>query len=222
MTLSIEEQEQIYEHYGIELYQRVNSPLRGDNNPSFSTKLVGDNVRWSDFGLGLMYKSVYDLVMEIEEVDFKPRPQPREKVLKVVPNSTWAGFEIDYWAKRGIDLFTLEHNLIFPLKLLFIDGKFICTSTKDNPKFIYYFDGTDRRGFKVYSPLDREHKWLSYNTSLYNLENGVNKLFNDLIVFSSRKDRIVFDSLELCFDTTSTMSEGKDGAEVIRTKWRCC
>ena len=229
MTLSIEEQEQIYEHYGVELYQRVNSPLRDDNKPSFSTKLVGDNVRWSDFGLGLRYKSVYDLVMEIEEVDFKhaaniikeiladnhkagttkkPRPQPKEKVLKVVPNDNWAGFEIGYWAKRDIDLFTLEHNLIFPLKLLFIDGKFICTSTKDNPKFIYYFDGTDRRGFKVYSPLDREHKWLSYNTSLYNLENEVNKLFNDLIVFSSRKDRIVFDSLELCFDTTSTMSEG--------------
>lgn len=229
MTLGIEEQEQVYEHYGIELYQRVNSPLRDDNNPSFSTKLVGDNVRWSDFGLGLKYKSVYDLVMEIEEVDFKqaaniirrilsdnhkagvvhkPRQQPKEKVLKVVPNDTWASFETDYWGIRDIDIHNCERNLIFPLKLLFIDGKFICTSTKDNPKFIYYFDKHDRRGFKVYSPLDKEHKWLSYNTSLYNLENEVTKLSDELIVFSSRKDRLVFDSLELNFDTTSTMSEG--------------
>jgi len=229
MTLDISQQEQIYEHYGVELYHRINSPLRDDNNPSFSTKLVGDNVRWSDFGLGLMYKSVYDLVMEIEDVDFKgaaniikdilaenhkaevvhkPRPQPKEKVLKVVPNDYWSEFEIAYWAKRDIDISTCERDLIFPLKLLFIDGKFICTSTKDNPKFIYYFDYRDRRGFKVYSPLDKEHKWLSYNTSLYNLENEVTKLYDNLIVFSSRKDRLVFDSLELCYDTTSTMSEG--------------
>lgn len=229
MTLDISQQEQIYEHYGVELYHRINSPLRDDNNPSFSTKLVGDNVRWSDFGLGLMYKSVYDLVMEIEDVDFKgaaniikdilaenhkaevvhkPRPQPKEKVLKVVPNDYWSEFEIAYWAKRDIDSSTCERDLIFPLKLLFIDGKFICTSTKYNPKYIYYFDSVDRRGFKVYSPLDNQHKWLSYNTSLYNLENKVVKKFDDLIVFSGRKDRMVFDSLQLPYDTTSTMSEG--------------
>lgn len=229
MTLDISQQEQIYEHYGVELYHRINSPLRDDNNPSFSTKLVGDNIRWADFGLGLKYKSVYDLVMEIEDVDFKgaaniikdilaenhkagvvhkPRQQPKEKVLKVVPNDYWSEFEIAYWAKRDIDSSTCERDLIFPLKLLFIDGKFICTSTKDNPKFIYYFDYRDRRGFKVYSPLDKEHKWLSYNTSLYNLENEVTKIYDNLIVFSSRKDRLVFDSLELCYDTTSTMSEG--------------
>jgi hypothetical protein len=227
--MTIEEQEQIYEHYGIELYQRVSSPLHEDNNPSFSTKLIGDNIKWSDFSLGLLGRSAYDLVMEIDDVDFKgatsiikeiladnhkagavhkPRQQPREKVLKVVPNDYWSEFETAYWAKRGIDIPTCEHNLILPLKLLFIDGKFICTSTKDNPKFIYYFDKYDRRGFKVYSPLDKEHKWLSYNTSLYNLENGVTKVSDNLIVFSSRKDRLVFDSLELCFDTTSTMSEG--------------
>lgn len=231
MTLDTSQQEQIYEHYGVELYHRINSPLRDDNNPSFSTKLVGDNIRWADFGLGLTYKSVYDLVMEIEEVDFKGAvniikailsenhrdglierrrcfKQPKEKVLKVVTNDYWSEFEIAYWAKRDIDISTCERDLIFPLKLLFIDGKFICTSTKDNPKFIYYFDDKDRRGFKVYSPLDKEHKWLSYNTSLYNLENEVTKLYDNLIVFSSRKDRLVFDSLELCYDTTSTMSEG--------------
>lgn len=230
INLTVEEQEQIYEHYGVVLYKPVSSPLRDDdNNPSFSTKLIDGSVKWSDFGLGMIGQSVYDFVMEIEGVDFKgaikiiknvlnssnvnirtqtPRKQVREKVLKVVPNNTWDNFEANYWSIRGISVETCKRNLIFPLKLLFIDGRFICTSTKENPKFIYYFDSENKSGFKVYSPLDKNFKWLSYNISLYNLENKVEKKYDDLIVFSGRKDRLVFDTLNLPYDTTSTMAEG--------------
>jgi hypothetical protein len=229
MTINLNQQELVYEHYGVDLYKRVNSPLRDDNEPSFSTKILGDRIVWSDFGLGLLGKSVYDFVMEMEGVEFKDaaaiirkilednvvnervttkRKPPKEKVLKVVPNDKWAPFESYYWGKREITPIECERNLIYPLKMLFIDGRFICTSTKENPKFIYYFDEDDRRGFKVYSPLDKEHKWLSYNTSFYSFENKVSKVFDDLIIFSSRKDRMVFDSLGLAYATTSVMAEG--------------
>ncbi len=234
--IELEDQEKVYEFYGVELYQVVNSPLpdRDDNKPSFSTKVYGERVLWSDFGLGLLGKSVYDFVMEMEGCDFRsaaakiksivsdtdltitsskatssgPRPTPKEKDIKVIPNNKWADFEVNYWKARGITTDHLLQDMTYPLKMLYIDNKFICTSTPDNPKFIYYFSEEDRSGFKVYSPLDVEHKWMSYKINLFDFENPPQDKYKDLIIFSSRKDRRVFDNVGLPYDTTSAMAEG--------------
>lgn len=228
--LTIEEQEIIYEHYGVELYSVVCSPLRDDNNPSFSTKQYGDNIKWSDFGAGLIGKSCYDFIMEAENCDFKAALSKakgilqneekasqkrsntatraiKDNTLEVMVTKKWESWELDYWKDFGITKEQLESDLTFPLRILKVNNVFKSTSTKDNPKFVYYLGGTVGESFKVYSPKDKDFKWISNRLDLVDYENPTQGKHKNLIVLSSRKDKQVFDNMGLPFDTTSSLSE---------------
>ena len=235
MRLSIEEQESVYEYYGVDLYTTMSSPLPGreDNNPSFSTKIYGDNLKWSDFGAGYIGQSCYDFIMKMENCDFKEALSKvkvilslHEKVspevckqatghnkarstkeIEVIPSTEWKKWEISYWQERGISVEQLTESLTFPLRILKIDRKFKSTSIKDNPKFIYYLDKFMGNSFKVYSPYDPLFKWISQGLDLVDYENAPQNRYNNLMILSGRKDKLVFDNYNLPFDTTSPMSE---------------
>lgn len=232
MNLTIEDQEYIFEFYGVELYEQISSPLPGreDSNPSFSTKLYGDRIKWSDFGAGLIGKSVIDFVMQMENANFKkaiskirlildgiekvensdtPQVKKRksEHTINVIHTTKFEKFELNYWKERGIGLKQLEESLTFPLRILKVDGKFASTSTPDNPKFVYYLGGHIGDSFKVYSPFDKDFKWISNRLDLVDYETPTQNKYKDLIVLSSRKDCLVFNNYNLEFDTTSSLSE---------------
>lgn len=226
MTLA--EQEYIYEHFGVELYTRISSPLRDDSNPSFSTRLRDDDkIFWKDFGTGDS-GDVYNFVMEYYGLDFrsaalkikdilagasaelKDRPVKKQKPplnMDVVVFDTYKKFEAEYWLRRGINVESLIADNVYPLKMLRKDKEFKATSSSTNPKFVYFLN-EQRTAWKLYSPLDTEFKWLSYNTHLVPYESAPEGAHKDLIVFSSKKDRLVFKTLDLPYDTTSLISEG--------------
>ena len=225
--LTIEEQEAIYDHYGVELYDVVCSPLRDENNPSFSTYERNGVVRWRDFGIG-EGGNVYDFIISKEGCNFpgskkiiqdilnnntvkhgatKKIAQPKkEPVRQVFHSLQWKGSELAYFNKRGITQEQLERENIHPLKMLMVDGKFKATSTNENPKFIYYLDYPN--SWKIYSPYDPEYKWISNNIDVLFLENFPALKQKDLMTLSSKKDKMVFDNLGLPFDTTSLLAEG--------------
>lgn len=227
--LTIEEQEAVYEHYGVELYDVVCSPLRDENNPSFSTYERNGVVRWRDFGMG-EGGNVYDFIISKEGCNFlgskkiiqdilnnntvkhvttKKTAQPKkEPVRQVFHSLQWKTSELAYFNKRGITQEQLEKENIFPLKMLMIDGKFKTTSIPDNPKFVYYLNNIKGKSWKIYSPYDPEYKWISNNIDVLMLEDMPSFNFKDLIIFSSKKDKMVFNNLYLNYDTTSLLAEG--------------
>lgn len=234
--LSVEQQEFIYESYGVDLYTPIISPIRPEESrPSFSTYLSddGENVKWKDFA----YKqgSVFDFIIEMEDEvnDFKAAMDkarqilngqkvgeksngPTEKLKKnkivweVIPADKFQKFELQYWMLRGITEKQLRAEDIHPLKMLLADGKYKDTSTPDNPKFIYFYRDDDGNilGWKLYSPYDKEHKWLSKNTSSLPYESKVQCVHDELFILSSKKDKMVFDNLALHYDTTNLIAEG--------------
>lgn len=221
--LSIQEQEILYEHYGVKLFYRVSSPLRDEGNPSFSTYESNGDIRWKDFGTG-QGGNIYSFIMEYESVDFPeaviiardillgseniPKKSFVKKDVKrdIISSDNFKDYEISYWAKRGITSEQLFENKVYPLKMFLVNGKFKCTSTNVNPKFIY---DLGNGAWKVYSPMESgEFKWLSHNLSSVNLESKPQGKHSKLVILSSKKDKMVFDNLLLPYDTTSVLSEG--------------
>jgi len=235
--LSIEEQQLIYEHYGVELFKAILSPVRpNETRPSFSTYISkdGGQIKWKDFA----YKSggVFDLIIEMEEdvnsfhqavvkaeeilsnfvVNSGGVAAPRPITVKpkvvwdVVPCEKFSKAELAYWSYRGINEAQLRRENIYPLKMLLADGKYKDTSTPDNPKFIYYYydEKGNVTGWKLYSPYDKDHKWLSQNTSTLPYESKPQGVHNQLLILSSKKDKMVFDNLYFPYDTTNPIAEG--------------
>ncbi len=218
------EQEYVYEHYGVNLYHTMSSPLRGDSNPSFSTYDLNGVIKWKDFSTG-DGGDVYSFVMSHESTDFKSAVKLIKEILsgthvadtkrlnyrrdskrEVITNPMYRDFELQYWAKRGITDRQLRDNEVYSLKMLLVDGRFKCTSTKDNPKFVYKLGGDS---WKIYSPLETaELKWVSNNIKDVSYESKPQGLHNELVVLSSKKDKMVFDTLKLPYDTTSVLAEG--------------
>ena len=224
MTLA--EQEYIYLQFGVEPYTSMCSPLRMESRPSFSTYLSNDKMCWKDFGTGDS-GDVYSFVMTYYDCDFKSAAAKIKEMLAgadasivdraatpkpilnmdVTTFDYYKKFEAAYWALRDIDVDTLMADNVFPLKMLRKDKEFKATSSSTNPKFVYYLN-EERTAWKIYSPLDKDFKWISYNTSLVPYESPPEGKYKDLIVFSSKKDRLVFKTLGLPYDTTSLISEG--------------
>jgi len=233
--LSVEEQKLVYEFYGVDLFTSILSPVRPqETRPSFSTYLSddGNNIKWTDFA----YKSggVYDFIMEMEPevTNFKQAVQKSKEILlgiitagigtasplqtkvkinwDVVPSEKFTKSELLYWKLRGITEDQLRKENIFPLKMLLADGKYRDTSTPDNPKFIYYYydDDGNISGWKLYSPYDKDYKWLSKNTSSRPYESNPQCANNELVILSSKKDKMVFDNLLLPYDTINPIAEG--------------
>jgi len=141
----------------------------------------------------------------------KPLSNDKPKInWEVIQSEKFSKFELDYWKIRGITEKQLRKENIAPLKMLLADGKYKDTSTPGNPKFIYYYldELGNELGWKLYSPYDKDHKWLSKNTKSLPYESKLQCLNKDLIVFSSKKDKMVFDNLNLPFDTTNLIAEG--------------
>jgi len=222
--LSLQNQEILYNHYGVDLFQRVSSPLRDEDNPSFSTYELNGMIKWKDFGTG-QGGNIYSFIMEYEGVDFPEAviiandildgssndinsyKQTHKKNIQrgVILSNVFRDFELSYWLKRGISENQLVRNKVFPLKMLTINGRFKCTSMSTNPKFAYIL-GND--SWKIYSPLDSgEFKWISNNLSHINYESEPFQEYDDLMILSSKKDKMVFDNLGLPYDTTSVLSE---------------
>lgn len=235
-ALTVDEQQYIYEYYGVEVFTSMLSPVRAeDTRPSFCTYLTkdGGQIKWTDFA----YKSggVYDFITEMEsdvnsfkdavkkareilssirvnnDVTQAPRPTNKPKInWDVVPSEKFTKNELLYWRIRGVTEEQLRGENIHPLKMLLADGKYRDTSTPDNPKFIYYYHDSEGNisGWKLYSPYNKDYKWLSKNTSSAPYESKVQCVNNELLILSSKKDKMVFDNLRQPYDTTNPIAEG--------------
>lgn len=140
-------------------------------------------------------------------------PKARTQIIKQPLNMDvtvfdyYKKFEAAYWVLRGIDVETLIADNVFPLKMLRINKEFKSTSSSTNPKFVYFLN-EERSVWKVFSPLDREFTWMTFNTNLVPYESPPENIYEDLIIFNSKKDRLVFKTLHLPYDTTSLIEEG--------------
>lgn len=228
-TLSLEEQEIIYNHYNVELFKVISSPLREDNNPSFSTKIKNDKIIWSDFAQGNLGMSVFDFISRIEKCDFKKSLEIAGSILKsnrfsnstkfekinstkvnnlnVLTSTKWHDFELEYWNKRGVTENQLILSKVYPLRILKNNDAFISTSVENSPRFIYDFGINFGESFKVYSPYDGKYKWLSKNINYIAFETPLTYKHKTLIILSSKKDNLVFDNFNINVDTTSVLSE---------------
>ena len=197
------------------------SPLRSESKASFSTYEKADNIYWKDFGSGES-GDVISFIMQIEGLNFNQAVHFANEVLKneivivtkkpaslsktgfkVSVGDNFSDSELNYWAMRGIFEEQLQRENIKSLKVLMRDGKFMTTSCTNNPKFVFKYNGED--SWKVYSPLDVHYKWLSSNI-IEPFEVGESG-FKDLVVLSSKKDRMVFENLSFPISTISLHSE---------------
>ena len=93
--------------------------------------------------------------------------------------------------------------------MLLKDGRFAGTSTAKYPIFIYDLSpNKDFSIWKLYSPCDKDNKWLSWGIQTLYLENPPQFKYKKLVILSSKKDKMVFDNLSLQLDTTALLAEG--------------
>lgn len=227
MTLTLQQQKYLYETAGVDLFKRISSPIRPDDtDPSFSTTEYEGVIRWKDFGNGKK-GDVFTLYMELLNINFPAAKKKIEEVLdgadftkveqtfqppipkdmKVVAYGEFRKFELEYWAGRDTTKQALLDDQVYPLKLLMVNNSIIGTSTPANPRFIYFLN-EERTAWKVYSPLDKNNKWTSCNLSEVMLESPLQYNHKDLILFTSKKDKLVFNTVTDRFDTNSLLSEG--------------
>ena len=219
-NLTLEEQVNVYLNIGIEPFTRVLSPLRVESRPSFSTYESDGKILWKDFGSG-DGGDLISLIMRLEGLDYngaisfaksalsgsgkkfsKPISKPLQVGREAFTEDITKDFELNFWAERGICRQQLMEENVFSLKMLMINDKFVATSTENNPKFVYKYS---EDSWKIYSPYDQQNKWLSHNI-LNPFEVGKTG-FLDLVILSSKKDRMVFENVGIPVSTISLHSE---------------
>lgn len=193
----------------------INSPLRKDNNPSFSIyKLSNNKIRCWDFGLKRGY-GLYDLLMEYLHVDFRTlldkiwkdmcRIQTKLNVTKrvithkksdnikfEVCTRPFQDYDLEFWKSFGITKDWLRFGRIFAISDIIKK----CNNEQINlraDKYAYvYVEFKDNvQSLKIYQPFNKKYKWLSDgNSSIWSLWSQLPENGNKLIITSSMKDAL--------------------------------
>jgi DNA primase len=211
---------EIYNYYTnkkMALNKPMNSPLRSDNNPSFSLfRAKNGTILYKDFSTGesgnvIKFVKVYlnltygealnriwtDLVTR-NNGTFKRKKEPLKLPIKKVisiKRKYLTKTDDDYWGQIGIDRDTLKLFKVFPINSYWvndIEQKFKYSDTQ--PMYAYKIFNK----FKIYRPfsLDKRDKWRS-TCSVYDIQ-GFEQLPEQgslLIITKSLKDVMVLKTL---------------------------
>lgn len=169
----------IYTYYigrKVPLSRAINSPLRSDNNPSFSLYEAGDRVRWIDFSLN-EEGSVTDFVMKLFNLSFKEalmkvfqdlcygkvenlnikvdekRVKSSANYIKVkVQNLT--DIDNSYWGRYYVSEELLKFYNIYSCKVVFFDSNPWLYYKNTNPIYGYLFFKDGKYSWKIYRPFE--------------------------------------------------------------------
>jgi len=207
------DQAQILEYYlgvKVDVNTKVKSPLRRDNNPSCSFKMINGTIYFKDWAQGfsgdwiriIQYKygityakalekcaidfgltngSVNETVVKIEYKPEKLEPKESKIEIKIRP---WDQYDREFWSKYGINKSILTLYNVYPCEIVFYNSKVVYTRRKNDIAYAYRF-GPGK--YKIYMPQRNAFRWLSN----YNSWQGLEQLpqFGDHIVITkSMKD----------------------------------
>lgn len=196
----------------------IKSPLRIDNNPSFSLYIKDNKVYYYDFGNHdkgglfdllekLWNKDFYDCLITINNdiksitnkvVNYcncvaKDVRHYKSNITLKVKIREWKDYDIKYWQSYGISLKWLEYAEVYP-----ISHKFII---KDNKTYIF---GADKYAYvyverkeghitlKIYQPFNKlGYKWSnSHDASVISLWTKIPEYGKQLCICASLKDAL--------------------------------
>jgi len=185
---------QIYAYYigdDFTLGKPMSSPLRTDNNPSFSVFQTNSGLRYKDHStaetgdvfhfVGDMFNlSFSDVILKISN-DFgiikvnslKSIPRTRGFVSTITPRVQyskeisikrryWNSVDKEYWSKYGITSKLLNKYKVFPVERAYIGLIMYYSYNKNNPCYAYMEKKDDKYTFKLYQPYaSKNKKWRS-------------------------------------------------------------
>lgn len=217
----VSDAEIISHYFGITTFPAlINSPLRKENNPSFSFTIYNDKVYWKDFSTNEKgdivdffkrywscdYKDVVrkiyrDLIInnvKFKKVNrlfafpksYKPKTTTNNLQCKVRP---WRKYDIEYWNSYGITLEWLKFAEVYPISHKFItkDGK-TYTFLCDKYAYAYIEHKEGNTTIKIYQPFNKNgYKWTNkHDRSVISLWTKLPKCGQKVVICSSVKDAL--------------------------------
>ncbi len=133
--------------------------------------------------------------IKISKVKF----EKKEDTIIQIEKKDFTEEELSWWGSFGIDKTILKKYNVYSCKYVFLNGKIIITSTKNNPVYGYYFGKKNGKElWKIYMPFRKERRFLN------NLDSKVLQGFKQLpesgplLIFTkSLKDCMVFNRLNI-------------------------
>lgn len=181
----------------------IHSPLREDNNPSFSFFYIGNNILYKDFSTGesgnlwtflkkLTNKTIEELCEEIlnKNINKSIVHTPIKPKIEVCVRG-FKTHDLKYWDSYGISEQTLKLGNIYPIKNVVLNRGGIKTCYPVD-KFAYVFVEfeNNEQVLKVYQPYSNI-KWLSnFTFNIVDLYSILPKKGENVIITSSRKDAL--------------------------------
>lgn len=197
----------------------INSPLRIDNNPSFSLySKDGINVLWTDFSTkqhggtidllkeywGESYKDVLEHLWEDlpNITNTNPNFTNTHRTYKVKSSSgfkleckvrDWQDYDIEYWNSFGITLKWLKYADVYPISHKIVikdDSRMVFPCDKLAYAYVEFKEGNTT--LKIYQPLNtRGYKWSNnHNRSVISLWTKVPEYGDKIVICSSLKDAL--------------------------------
>jgi hypothetical protein len=217
---------EIFQHYlgkNFAIHTRINSPLREDNNPSFSLYLNKNNeLRFKDFKTGeggsavefIKIKYTCDTVNAVYHIDNdlnlglfnKNLPKntttlptifykERPKYSIKISKINWTKKLYEYWQQFGISFNTLKFYDVIPINCFWIGIKYqMYKNEVPFPSFAYLLGSR----IKIYSPLHADKLLKFRGNANENTIQGwkqVNKTHKYLIITSSLKEVMLLHEL---------------------------
>lgn len=211
----------IFNHYfGPFVCYRKSYPsiFRKDSNPSTGFFLNEDGeVVYSDLGTGEKWGAI-SFVMKLYDLNYqdainkiaqdfgvlkgsntsepvakivRQKIAPKEDKIIEITTSGWNKANLQFWKDFHITQEELEKHKVFPVNKLFING-FMIKSDNNYSRFAFLFDTPQKEYLKIYSPYEKEFKWIT-NCPL-KIPFGYNDLeykSDTLLITKSLKDMIV-------------------------------
>ena len=209
----------VYRYYigNFTIGQKIKSPFRKDNNPSFGIFMRNGKLLYNDFGDDKYKGDCIKLVQQLFNLDMdktirkiakdfgiaegkdeseritsqysKPFMDEKRHSFIQISTRSWSKKDADYWKQFGITKDQLKLEEVYPIKDLFINRRkqFI---DKNEVAYAYRYP----EGFKIYFPnREKEKRWLS-NIPLTIVENL--KILDEydpsvVLITKSKKDRLV-------------------------------
>lgn len=207
------DQAQILEYYlgiKVDVNAKVRSPLRRDNKPSCSFKMINGTIYFKDWAQGFSgdwikiiqykYGITYAKALEKCAVDFgltngsvnatvvkreyKPEKlEPKESKIEIKIRP-WDQYDREFWSKYGINKSVLTLYNVYPCEIVFYNSKVVYTRKQNDLGYAYRF-GPGK--YKIYMPQRNVFRWLSNYNSWQGLEQ-LPDFGNHIVITKSMKD----------------------------------
>jgi hypothetical protein len=212
-------QYEIYAYYcgEFEVGNRISSPIRRDNNPSFSINRYGYNYYWKDFATGesggcisLVMKKYSlsfggalnrinnDFNLKLNSSSFKatdkvpyiPKIKESNKAQILIKSRPFTERDLEYWNSYYIQESTLVKYNVKSISHYWINGN--CFNVGNHLAFAYEFPD----GYKLYFPEKTDYRWFTNSTWIQGLPQ-LDKTRDTLIITKALKDVLCLHELNL-------------------------